>query len=241
MNSTPKVWDGILPAEEAAVFAASGHGPPMGWGARPALLVVDVNLHFIGDRPEPVLASIERWPYSCGNVGWAALPAIRRLLDAARAAGVPRVFTTGVPPGPTSIGPGRWADKSARPIDPDRMRAGHTIADAIAPAPGELIVEKEKPSAFFGTSLPSYLIDRGVDSVIVCGATTSGCVRATVVDAFSYNLKIAVVEEATFDRSATSHAINLMDMHQKYADVVSVDAAAARLVELRPSSAAKAD
>lgn len=232
MASSHRPWEDILPAEEAEIFAASGHGPPMGWGRRAALVIVDVNIHFIGDRPEPVLESIRRWPYSCGDVGWNALGPIGRLLEAARAADVPRIFTTGVPPGLMSIGPGRWADKSVRPMEVGQMTAGHAIPEAIEPRAGELVVTKEKPSAFFGTPLSAYLVDHKIDSLIVCGATTSGCVRATVVDAFSSNLKVAVVAEATFDRSATSHAINLMDMHQKYADVVTTDEAVDRLEAL---------
>ena len=84
---------------------------------------------------------------------------------------------------------------------------------------GELVLAKEKPSAFFGTPLASHLVALGADSLIVCGTTTSGCVRSTVVDAFSYNYRVTVVEDATFDRSATVHDVNLFDMDQKYADV----------------------
>ncbi len=82
------------------------------------------------------------------------------------------------------------------------------------------MVPKQKPSGFFGTSLQSYLNLLGCDSILVTGTTTSGCVRATVIDAFSLNLRVSVVEDACFDRSQASHAINLCDMHAKYADVV---------------------
>ena len=215
-----KPWDGLIPDEELQVFALSGHGPPIGWGRHPALLIVDTTIHFVGDRPLPVLESIADWPYSCGDAGWTAAASISRLLEVARAAEVPTVFTTGVPPGPGSIGPGRWADKRARPISLERLAAGHEIPEIIQPAPGELVLAKEKPSAFFGTPLPAFLFDRGIDSVIVCGGTTSGCVRATVIDAFSHNLRVAVVAEATFDRTPTPHAVSLFDLDQKYADVV---------------------
>lgn len=91
------------------------------------------------------------------------------------------------------------------------------------------MVCKAKPSAFFGTPLLSVLIDLGVDSLVVCGGTTSGCVRATVVDAFSYNLAVAVAAEATFDRIEASHWMSLYDLNLKYAEVVSVGAAADHL------------
>jgi len=85
------------------------------------------------------------------------------------------------------------------------------------------VVKKQKPSGFFGTNLPSYLTLLGCDSVIVVGTTTSGCVRATVVDAFSLNYRVIVAEEGCFDRSEASHAVSLCDMHAKYADVVSLE------------------
>src|SRR5438093_1179149 len=101
-------------------------------------------------------------------------------------------------------------------------RDGNEIVDEIAPEPHDIVVLKQKPSGFFGTNLLSYLVLFGCDSVIVTGTTTSGCVRATVLDAFSNNFRVTVVEEACFDRSQASHAINLCDMQAKYADVLPV-------------------
>jgi nicotinamidase-related amidase len=97
---------------------------------------------------------------------------------------------------------------------------GNEIVDAIAPGSRDLLVLKQKPSGFFGTNLASYLTLLGCDSVIVTGTTTSGCVRATVIDAFSLNYRVSIAEEGCFDRSQASHAINLCDMNAKYADVV---------------------
>jgi len=91
----------------------------------------------------------------------------------------------------------------------------------IAPGPKDIVIKKQKPSGFFGTNLASYLTLLGCDSVIVVGTTTSGCVRATVVDAFSLNYRLILAEEGCFDRSEASHAVGLCDMHAKYADVVS--------------------
>src|ERR671923_1855 len=97
---------------------------------------------------------------------------------------------------------------------------GNEIVTLIAPGPRDIVIKKQKPSGFFGTNLASYLTLLGCDSVIVTGTTTSGCVRATVLDAFSLNYRIALAEEGCFDRSQASHAINLCDMNAKYADVV---------------------
>jgi maleamate amidohydrolase len=90
----------------------------------------------------------------------------------------------------------------------------------IAPGARDLVIKKQKPSGFFGTNLASYLTLFGCDSVIVVGTTTSGCVRATVVDAFSLNYRVILAEEGCFDRSEASQAVSLCDMHAKYADVL---------------------
>src|SRR5262249_41102808 len=90
-----------------------------------------------------------------------------------------------------------------------------------APGPQDIVIKKQKPSGFFGTNLASYLTLFGCDSVVVVGTTTSGCVRGTVVDAFSLNYRVALAEEGCFDRSEASHAVSLCDMHAKYADVAS--------------------
>jgi len=102
----------------------------------------------------------------------------------------------------------------------------------IGPLPDDLVVYKQKPSAFYGTPLLSWLILLGADSLIVTGTTTSGCVRASVLDAFSNNLRVSLVEEGCFDRAQASHAINLCDMHAKYADVVKLDEALAQIDRL---------
>src|SRR4029077_7262313 len=99
---------------------------------------------------------------------------------------------------------------------------GPEIPDEIAPAASDIVISKKKASAFFGTPLASYLVDMGVDTMLVTGVSTSGCVRATVVDGHAYNYRVCVVEEGTFDRSSVAHKVNLFDMHMKYADVVSL-------------------
>ena len=217
-----RTWDRYLTDEDRAIYAQSGWGGRMGMGQRPAVIVVDVNYAFAGDRPEAVAESIRRWPLSCGEAGWQAAEAIKQLLDHARGRRVPVFYTTGLGGSASGLGPGRWKDKHKRtgPPSADELRLGSTILPPITPTPYDLVIHKAKPSAFFGTALVGYLVELGVDSVIICGTTTSGCIRATVLDAFSHNYKVMVVEEGTFDRGAVSHAINLFDMDQKYADVV---------------------
>lgn len=197
------VWDGLITPEEQEVYRKAGYGKRRGFGTRPALLVVDVEYNFTGEAPEPVLEAIDKFKDSCGTYAWAAIPHIRRLLDRARRARVPVFFTHGLPKGPAG----------------DR---GTTIVEDLKPGPGELVIAKAMPSAFFGTHLASFLVGARADTVIVTGSTTSGCVRATVVDSDSYRFKTIVPLEAVFDRAETPHRVNLFDMAMKYADVLPV-------------------
>jgi maleamate amidohydrolase len=221
-DMTEMVWDKFLTERDKAVFAAGGFGARAGFGQRPALLVIDVSWSFCGEQPEPILDSIKKWRTSCGAESWVALDYIKALIDKAHIKGLPVIYTTGTSR-EDGWDNGSWRWKSSRR---DRDRAtpkavdGNDIVAMIAPAPQDILIRKRKPSGFFGTDMASYLTLLGCDSVVVVGTTTSGCVRATVVDAFSLNCRVAVAEEGSFDRSEASHALSLCDMHAKYADVV---------------------
>ena len=136
---------------------------------------------------------------------------------------MPVLYTTGVRR-EDNWDSGSWGWKNSRNEEDRRTVVtnldGNEIVAPLAPAPQDIVVLKQKPSGFFGTNMVSYLTLLGCDSLIVTGTTTSGCVRATVLDAFSLNYRIALAEEGCFDRSQASHAINLCDMNAKYADVV---------------------
>jgi len=222
-TSRPRPWDPIITDRDRAVFAASGMGQRGGLGVRPCLLVVDITYAFTGDRPEPILESIKRFPNSCGAEAWEALPRIAGLIAEMRRRSLPVIYTRQAPR-TDAVSAGGWARKNrrvlaARPDDVDPMQ----IPDLIAPAAGELVIDKDKPSAFFGTTLLSTLHAIGVDSVVIAGTSTSGCVRSTAVDAFSYNYPTVVVEDCCFDRSLTSHAIALFDVESRYGDVVALE------------------
>ena len=222
---TEPIWNQFLTERDKAVFATSGYGARQGFGKRPALLIIDVNYAFCGDKPEPILESIKKWRNSCGEDAWVALPYIRALIDKARAKGLPVIYTTGVRRGDLWDS-GSWAWKNNRSAEDVGNKTvmsnldGNEIMAEIAPGPRDIVIYKQKPSGFFGTNMASYLTLLGCDSLIVTGTTTSGCVRATVLDAFSLNYRITLAEEGCFDRSQASHAINLCDMNAKYADVV---------------------
>lgn len=216
-------WDDVVPESERKIYEVGGWGKRMGFGAKPAVIVVDVNYDFIGDKPEPIMESIKRWRYSCGDVGWAGVDAIARLLGTARPKGVPIFYTT-VEHRVDALDYGRDRDKNFRTGEATSLTGskGPTIPDQISPQPADVVISKKKASAFFGTPLASYLIDLGIDTLLVTGVSTSGCVRATVVDGHAYNFRVCLVEEGCFDRSVVAHKVNLFDMHMKYADVVSL-------------------
>jgi maleamate amidohydrolase len=208
-------WDSVVPADELRVLESRGFGSDVALGQRPCLLVIDVVMSFLGRRPGD--ADGEDYVTGCGPVGWERLPRIVKVLDAARAAGIPRVLTKGSPEAAAVVG---GAIKLSG--DPARARRTHSAGfpREIEPAADEFVLEKTKASAFFSTPLLTFLHQRRVDSVIVVGTTTSGCVRATVVDASSYGFATIVAEDACFDRSPFAHAANLFDIQMKYGTVV---------------------
>ena len=184
-------------------------------GRNPAVLAIDLynKAYHGGDRP--VREVNRRYSGSCGKHAWKALEPTRRLLAAARKAGLPVIYTT------------RHADtadvrSTHRRIGAEAEALYHIKAE-LKPAPGELVVYKERASAFFGTPLIAHLRKLRSESLIICGESTSGCVRASTVDAYSYGFHNVVVEECTYDRSLLSHKVNLFDLHHKYADVMHLE------------------
>ncbi len=224
-----RVWDRYLTEQDRA-YVALNPAPHKGVGKRPAVLLVDLYRNVFGDTPEPLLEAIKTWPASCGLAGWTALPHIQRLLGEARALGIPVVHVTGLEgmPGWRDATP-RGGQISETPEALERLRRRYEIVDELAPIDGEVVLRKTSPSAFWGTPIVGLLNGLGVDTLVVAGESTSGCVRATVVDGKAYRYKMVVAEECVFDRNEAPHAINLFDLDQKYADVVPVEEAIAYL------------
>ncbi|GHJ41521.1 cysteine hydrolase family protein [Streptomyces sp. TS71-3] len=221
------IWEPFLTEQDRAHLGRQQR-PERGIGPRPALVLVDIYQRVFGDRPEPLLDALERWPSSCGPAGWDALPHIVAVLGAARDAGIPVVHVTGA----ADLPAWRRVPRGGRSQDREAREAGFRIKEEAAPLPGEPVLRKAAPSAFFGTPLVALLRQYDVDNVIVVGESTSGCVRATVVDACSYRYDVTVVRDAVFDRTQAAHAINLFDMAQKYADVRGSQDVVADLAEL---------
>jgi nicotinamidase-related amidase len=221
-------WEPYLTPRDLALNDIIGKKEPFGFGTRPALLVVDAYYAALGTERKDILDAVAEWPLSCGREGWDAIDRTVALLDAARAHGVPVIYLRGF--GGVEHKPlGHWAQRADGPrhvsrffdrLSDDARRLANVIVDEVAPLPGELVIEKAAASGFHGTPLLAQLNYLGVDTVIVCGETTSGCVRASVVDGASNRFYMGVVADCCFDRTEASHYVNLFDMHEKYADVV---------------------
>jgi len=194
-------------------MAADGFGGRAGAGARPALVVVDLVNGFT-DPESPLWCDAD-----------AAVAATARLLDAARAAGAPVAFTTVQ----YDEAGARVAQAFLAKIPALRtLGAGSRwtrVDERIAPRTGEPVLAKLFASAFFGTPLAAMLAAERADTVVVTGASTSGCVRATAVDALQHGYRVVVPREAVADRQAGPHEAALFDIDAKYGDVVALDEA----------------
>lgn len=220
MALSNKPWEGIMSEEDIAAFGRGFERQfrPMSAGTHPALIVVDMTRAFVDSA----------YPSGFSPTGYPAVAANAALLVAARRVGIPIFFTKGYADELHETRPverGRWKHNgTAREPLPDGTPPGDVIMEELTPLPNEIVIHKGgKPSGFFGTPLASYMIHAGCDTAIVTGMTTSGCVRATVLDAFQYNFHCVIPHECSADRSQLSHKVNLFDMHMKYADVISLD------------------
>ena len=195
-------------------------GGRLGWGARPALLLVDVVAAYLTPGS----------PFDLGGRGAPALAGCVRLLTAAREGGVPVVHTVVTyTAGMADAGPFGRKVPSLAVFAEDATEGWGAEADELTPAPGELVVRKQHASAFHGTSLAATLTSLGVDTLVVAGFSTSGCVRASATDASAHGFAPVVVGPACGDRTAAVHEANLHDLDAKYADVVDTDEALTQL------------
>ena len=211
---------------DTSIYQRQGFGNRMGFGRKPALLIIDFNNAF-NDPAQ----------FGGGNIP-DAIAHTKDLLALARHMELPVAFTTHVykedgsedglfnlkSPGMRALKPGSHAT---------------AIVDDLAPRPGERVIEKHYPSGFFGTDLAGWLARRQIDTVIVTGCTTSGCVRATVVDAMGHGFRPMVPRECVGDRAEAPHEANLFDMDQKYADVMPVQDVVKELEKLAPGQTRK--
>jgi len=192
---------------ETDIYARQTFGQKLGLGRSPALLVVD----FVNGFNDPEILG-------GGNIG-AAIEATVPLLSFFRAKRLPVIFTR-IVYAEDGSDTGLWCEKVPRLRDLTEHARASQVVEALSPQRGELIVRKTQASAFFGTPLASLLAFRGTDTLVVTGCTTSGCVRASVIDAMSNNIRTVVASDCVGDRAIEPHRANLFDIGQKYADLL---------------------
>lgn len=240
MSDKPRIWDRFLTERDKQVYAAAGYGKRGGFGSRPALFIIDTQYNFCGDQPEDILEGVKTYRTHCGREAWEAVRRIEPLMHVAREKNIP-IFYTESERRADMIDSGVQVGKSHRGKEKTSIEGTHatqTVAP-LAPRPQDIRIGKRKPSCFFGTIFMSHLNFFDVDTLILTGCTTSGCLRATCVDAYSYNFKVVIPEETAFDRFEASHAVNLFDLNSKYADVIPTDEVLAYLQALPVREAPK--
>lgn len=223
-------WKDVISPEDLKVYEP--YHRDIYVGERPALLAIDLyNFVYRGDPTKYPHELVDEFPNACGKYAWDAIEPTKKLFAACRAAGLPIVYLSG------STRKGR--------VRSTNRQSGYDVGDDMldihpefAVQEGDILIRKERASAFHSTPLVAQLTRLGVNSLIVCGESTSGCVRASVVDGYSYGYHVTVAEECVFDRSALSHKVNLFDMHHKYADVMVLEDIVAHLEKAYPAAQA---
>ncbi|MCU6794110.1 MULTISPECIES: isochorismatase family protein [Paenibacillus] len=217
---TSRGWERFLSERDKEHDQRRGKQELAGFGEKPALVLIDMYYSVLGLERQEIFESMKTWPGSTGLEGWEAVDRTAELLAVARDNQIPVFHVKGMD---NLIKP--WIHRKRQPsaMSSEMKKKGMEIVDEVKPIPGEVVIEKSAPSCFQGTPLSFQLVSLGIDTVIVCGETTSGCIRASVVDGATQRFKMGVVEEGVFDRTEASHWMNLYDMHQKYADVVGVE------------------
>lgn len=216
-------WINFLDESGRSTMDRGQWGQPVGFGAKPALLVIDAQYYMVGIRGRA--DNETAYPFACGEAAFAAVEHMKRIIAACRAAAVP-VFYTRFVIDPSGKDAGLLHDKVGRGTQRSdnlyfRGTHGAEILAELTPLAHEPVIDKNRKSAFFKTPLYDRLNALGVDSCIVIGGSTSGCVRATVIDAEQHDLRVIIPEEAVFDRVPKIHDANLFDMNRSSADVVS--------------------
>jgi nicotinamidase-related amidase len=216
-------WRDIVPPDILDIY--SHYERKTYVGPAPALIAIDLyELSYQGGA-RPVAELHKIYPSSCGEYAYAAIEPTRRLFGAARATGLPVFYSTMDARADSRPAAVTATKRRSIPFDPSL----YAIRADFKPQAGDVVITKQRASIFYGTPLAAHLTQLGVRTVIVCGESTSGCVRASAVDAYSLGLHVVLVEECCFDRSLLSHKVNLFDLHHKYADVMKVGEVVAHL------------
>lgn len=211
-------WDDLLDEEDRTVIRQGGYGKSRGLGRRPALLVIDCQYNFIG-ADAPITEQQAQYPGGGGAGAWAAVRKIQGLTAGARANDVPVIYSRNVAKSGTRF------DQFNKKIARDRSEhveghVGTEIVAELAPQADDILIDKGTASIFWGTPLDTYLVSMGIDSLILTGVSTSGCVRSSLVDGMARGYSTAIVADATADRIKASYKATLLDVWMKYGDVM---------------------
>lgn len=218
---TAYIWESLLSEQDREVIEKAGYAESgasswdsRGTGTNPMVLVIDMQRLVVGEDV-PILEAIEEYRTAMGEIAWDAIDHIKPFLSRARELGISVTYTRVVP---------------SSYDDPDHDDLA--IVDPVAPKPGETVIDKSYASAFYGTDLLSRLVRGGHDSVVIVGNSTSGCVRATAIDAQQNGFDVLLPQECLFDRIEASHKVALLDLWMKYAEVLEREEIEAYLEEV---------
>lgn len=224
-----QLWDDLLTEEEREVIRRSGYGGRKNVGKFPVLLVIDAQYNFFGAR-KPLLEQLDEYPTGIGIIAWESVGRSANILNAARAARIPIIFTRYV------AGSGEDSHESRMSRDHTKFTPdapGSEIIEELKPMPGETVIDKTFASAFFGTELINRLIGYSADTLLIMGGTTSGCVRTTAIDASNYGFRTVIIEDCVFDRISVSHKVALLDVWMKYGILMNANEVSNYLVSLK--------
>lgn len=209
-------WQDVMSADILRLY--SRYRRDLFIGEHPALIAIDLYDLVYQGGAKPMTELAAEFPNSCGEDAWKAIEPTKRVFAAARAAKLPIFYTTN-----ETRADAKPAQVSATNGRSKLSAAMFEIRADFQPQYNDVVIHKVRASGFFGTPLTAYLTQLGVTSVILIGESTSGCLRASAVDAYSHGFHVSIVEECCYDRCILSHKVNLFDLHHKYADVMHVD------------------
>lgn len=206
-------WQGHIPEDVIALYSVYRRQTYI--GPKPAILAIDLFEMAYEGGAQPVQDVTKTYPSSSGIHAWEALPHTKTLLDTARQAGVPIFYSA------SDTAPNAKPSNISATLRKTRSSTDkYALRTDVGPQAQDVVIRKQRASAFFGTPLAAHLTQLRIDTLIVFGQSTSGCVRASVVDGFSHGFHMVMAEECCFDRSSISHRVNLFDLHHKYADLM---------------------
>jgi nicotinamidase-related amidase len=216
------IWEELLSEHDKKVLANWERKPHRlsGLGENPALVVIDIQQCVVGED-RPVYEQQDKYPWACGNFAWAAIRKLQKLIPAAREASIPIIHTCSL------TRPEVHLPRSHKSSPWSILNPLSHFQPEVAPKPEDIVIEKQGPSFFFGTPAHQILHHLKVDTLILAGTSTSGCVRAGAIDGIQYNYRVNIIVDCVFDRIELSHKANLFDLWFKYCDLMTMDEAIA--------------